>query len=232
MSSAINIDLRIPVILEEWNSFCEKNGIHYSPNTVGRNVYYGGPNRDVEIHFGESNDKEELPILGYKGEDVHPFPTKAQIDALIGGRRESAEEPKIPIYDFSAAKPCDTASEIRLSTFFMGDLTAVSEVLQRVAREFGERFCSLSSDDELAFALQGIREDFPQEELSEPVSMCPYCADEDYPRHLYRILNGPWKVVCRACGLQGKAEYTPEAAVSVWNEKVSLMLENSIDQRG
>lgn len=59
MSSAIYIELNNPINLKDWQSFCMDNAIKYSPNTVGRNVFYFG---DTEIHFGESS-YEKLPLL-------------------------------------------------------------------------------------------------------------------------------------------------------------------------
>lgn len=40
---------KTPISLDEWKSFCDEADIRYSPNTIGRNVFYSG---DTEICFG------------------------------------------------------------------------------------------------------------------------------------------------------------------------------------
>jgi hypothetical protein len=62
MSSAVTFKFERPVSVDDWTDFAAKNGIGYSPNTVGQNVFYGGTDRVVEIAFGESN-RNELPSL-------------------------------------------------------------------------------------------------------------------------------------------------------------------------
>jgi len=52
MSSAVYINYSKPILLEEWQEFAKKEGIVYSPKTVGRNIFYFG---EVEINFGEPN---------------------------------------------------------------------------------------------------------------------------------------------------------------------------------
>jgi hypothetical protein len=59
MSSSIYLNTSKPITLKDWQEFCDKNGIVYSPNTIGHNIFY---KKQVEITFGESNHKE-LPKL-------------------------------------------------------------------------------------------------------------------------------------------------------------------------
>lgn len=61
MSSAIYYQPDGPISLSEWESFCTKHGIKYSPNTVGQNVYYAD---QVEIVFG---GKEEFGTVERAG---------------------------------------------------------------------------------------------------------------------------------------------------------------------
>jgi len=59
MSSSIYLKSSKPVALEDWKNFCNQNGIVYSPNTIGHNVFY---KEQVEIKFGKAN-YDELPVL-------------------------------------------------------------------------------------------------------------------------------------------------------------------------
>ena len=52
MSSSVYLKSPRAISLAKWQTFCNKNGIVYSPNTIGRNVFYKG---QVEITFGEPN---------------------------------------------------------------------------------------------------------------------------------------------------------------------------------
>jgi len=54
MSSDIHLSFEKPIPLVEWNWFCSINGIEYSPQTVGQNVFYYGGHGGVEVEFGES----------------------------------------------------------------------------------------------------------------------------------------------------------------------------------
>jgi hypothetical protein len=59
MSSAVTIYPEKPVPRAEWNGWCAFVGIHYSPNTIGRNVSYLD---QVQITFGEPS-YDPLPEL-------------------------------------------------------------------------------------------------------------------------------------------------------------------------
>lgn len=59
MSSSIYLKTSNPIALKDWQDFCDKNDIVYSPNTIGHNIFY---KKQVEIAFGESNHRE-LPKL-------------------------------------------------------------------------------------------------------------------------------------------------------------------------
>jgi hypothetical protein len=53
MSSSLGIVLDAPASIKGWAAFCEANGVVFSPNTVGQNVFYRG---QVEVTL----DKEGL----------------------------------------------------------------------------------------------------------------------------------------------------------------------------
>lgn len=59
MSSSIYLKTSRPIVLKDWQKFCDKNGVVYSPNTIGHNIFY---KKQVEIAFGKSNH-QELPKL-------------------------------------------------------------------------------------------------------------------------------------------------------------------------
>jgi hypothetical protein len=61
MSSAayLKADEDCPIGRNDWLAFCKRQGIRYSPNTIGRNTFYRD---DVEICFG-AESYDELPTL-------------------------------------------------------------------------------------------------------------------------------------------------------------------------
>lgn len=63
MSSAIYLEFEEKIVLEDWEFFCGKNDIWYSPQTMGRNVFY---DNHVEIVFGKPIHKE-LPFIEETG---------------------------------------------------------------------------------------------------------------------------------------------------------------------
>ena len=65
MSSAICItfDEADAISGEDWAAFCAEHAVTYSPQTVGRNVFYAG---DVEVTFGDAQPAAEGPP-GYAG---------------------------------------------------------------------------------------------------------------------------------------------------------------------
>lgn len=52
MSSAIYLSFEKPIPKEDFEKFCDKNNIIFSPNTIGGNVYYHGGHGGVQIVFG------------------------------------------------------------------------------------------------------------------------------------------------------------------------------------
>ena len=113
MSSAIYLNYkRNPVKLGKWNKFCKNAKIRYSPNTIGRNIYYYN---DAEISFGE-----------YVFDDL----PKDENDNLR----------------FDLAKPNNVAKEIKVSTYFMGNLENVSNITKKIMKKF--KPSSFSNDPE------------------------------------------------------------------------------------
>lgn len=113
MSSAVYLFFTPPIPLEDWVVFCNEQDITYSPQTVGRNVFYAG---DVEISFGDQN--------------LAPLPQ------LPDGR-----------LDFSAASPGSLASEITVSTFWMGK--AIPDVARIAKLILGRWSGTMQCDPEL-----------------------------------------------------------------------------------
>lgn len=130
MSSTMYIKFEKAIPLTEWNEFCKRNHVEYSPNTVGRNVYYLG---QVEMNFGDPVWKEL------------PYVEKEISDAAFHCHNISTETtPRRPVYtrvyDFSKASPNPFATEISVGTYFDGDLEAVVAVVKKVMVAFGDKY--------------------------------------------------------------------------------------------
>lgn len=61
MSSAVYIDPKKPIKLEDWLEFCKEHSIEYSPNTIGRNVFYWKGLGGVQIVFGKVEFENNTP---------------------------------------------------------------------------------------------------------------------------------------------------------------------------
>ena len=59
MSSAVYLEFEDGIELRDWELFCGKNNIQYSPQIIGRNVFH---DNQVEIVFGRPFYKE-LPLV-------------------------------------------------------------------------------------------------------------------------------------------------------------------------
>jgi hypothetical protein len=104
MSTAANLTIEgEPVSQRDWKAFCKEQGIEYTPQTIGGNVFcHGGGSYEVEITFGEAKS-------------------------------------------FGKGPP-EEASEIRFSTYFMGDTAEVARLTASAWERFGG---SLSADPEV-----------------------------------------------------------------------------------
>lgn len=99
MSSAVYITCPEPISLEDWDKFCKKHHIEYSPQTVGRNVYYCG---QVQVQFGEMSFKRDEPPETASKITVSTF------HCSLGGNLESvAHIANLIENKFKTKKSCD-----------------------------------------------------------------------------------------------------------------------------
>jgi hypothetical protein len=107
MSSCIFLKFDEPVRLADWKAFCASHRVIYSPCTVGRNIFYGGNEGEVEISFGEPV-YDPLPQIVTRPE-VWPEYTDTVVDLY---RKPT---PAVTHPDFSVASPRPEAKQITLS---------------------------------------------------------------------------------------------------------------------
>jgi hypothetical protein len=71
VSSAVYIAFEEPVPVGAWLDFCKRNGVVFSPRTIGRNAFYKG---EVEVHFGDASyaDPPRLPDGRFDFDAVEP----------------------------------------------------------------------------------------------------------------------------------------------------------------
>lgn len=152
MSSAVYLTPRTPVKRSEWEVFGEEVGITYSPNTVGRNVYYQG---QVEVKFGASSN-EELPVL-FRLEVPSTVPNREGGRFLWSIREWQPADygDGIPTergqLDFEAARPSPTAERITVSSYHGSNLSAIADLVKEIVTRWP---CEVRCDEELTSRLR------------------------------------------------------------------------------
>lgn len=91
MSSAayLTMDQDDPISISEWLAFCEKHGIIYRPNVIGRNVFQSD---DIQVSFGvpKSYPLPTLPSGQFDFSKAEPpfEATRITVSTFYGGNLE------------------------------------------------------------------------------------------------------------------------------------------------
>lgn len=118
MSSAIYVTFESPVSCEQWEDYCARTNLQYSPNTVGWTTFYADPQdvRFLGMRTGLITGRVEIRF-GREGTAPAPLPDGQP--------------------DFATARPAAFARQIRISSYSGCYLWEIATIAADIVRTFG-----------------------------------------------------------------------------------------------
>lgn len=119
MSSAVYLDLKEELLIEDWLSFCDQQDIYFSNSTVGQNTFYGG---QVEISLDNEGYLPKDPITGRPDHKNAKPPATANRITVNSYHGSNLAEIANIAKAISTAFPCSIECDVELEPFLQKEI--------------------------------------------------------------------------------------------------------------